>query len=550
MTGGTRPEPRKSGLPLSVKLILTTSFVVSGAVFASAIFSQRAIEDLARSDADSRRREGLAAIESESALLARNVAAAVATPLAQSALADVPPLLEAADRDYPRIQWLMVIDPTGQVVAATAQAPRPAGAARYDDGLVALVAGAPAGAVERTGAGTEWTYGTAIRLGDQAIGQLRLGVSTAELEAALSASLAEAAGRARGARRQMLLVAFLLLAGGVALAALQGLRMARPLRLLAEQAERIAGGDLERRVPEDRGDEIGTLARNFNFMAGRIGQLLVESAEKASLERELSLARAVQQAMLPAEDLIVHGGVRLVGHCVPASSCGGDWWTYRKLSGDRTLVVIGDATGHGMHSALIAATARGAVEALADADERLLSPEMVLRAIHAAISGIGEHSLLMTCFAAVIDAPAATLHYANAGQNFPYVLRRTPTGGLDDAQIIAARGNPLGDARIPHSARRGSMAMHPGDVLVTFTDGVVERQNPQGKLFGDRRLRAVLHGKKVDMEAQLVALREEIVRSVEAFAGGTDAQDDITFVLVQSVPALGKPRSVSARTAS
>lgn len=523
MSAATRPQGRKGGIPLSVKLILTTSFVVSGAVFASAIFSQRAIEDLARNDAESRRAEGLAAIESESALLARNVATAVSIPLGQSALADVPPLLEAAHRDYPRIRWMVVVDPTGQEVARVGDPPA-------------------AGAV----ATLEKEHGAEIRLGDQVLGQLRLGVSTAELEAALAASLTDAAEQARAARRKMLLVAVLLLAGGIALAALQGIGMARPLRMLAEQAERIAGGDLERRVPETRGDEIGVLARNFNFMAGRLGQLVIESAQKASLEREMSLAREVQQAMLPAEDLIVHGGVRIAGHCVPASSCGGDWWTYRKMSGDRTLLVIGDATGHGLHSALIAATARGAVEALADADERLISPETVLRGIHAAISGIGEHSLLMTCFAAVVDAPAATLHYANAGQNFPYVLRRNAAGALDDAQIIAVSGNPLGDPRIPHSVRRGSVAMHPGDVLVTFTDGVVERQNPLGKLFGDRRLRAVFRGKKVDAEAQLLALREEVVRSVEAFAAGTTSQDDVTFVLVQSVPAQGK----SVRTAS
>src|SRR5262249_50557702 len=152
----------------------------------------------------------------------------------------------------------------------------------------------------------------------------------------------------------------------------------------------------------------------------------------------------------------------------------------RKLSGNRTLIVIGDATGHGMHSALIAATARGAVEALGDADERLLTPEQVLKAIHAAISGIGDHALLMTCFAAVIDPGANTLSYANAGQNFPYVMRRGGDGALDEAQIIAASGNPLGDPHVQQSLRRGSVPMRQGDLLVTFTDGVVERQNPMG----------------------------------------------------------------------
>jgi serine phosphatase RsbU (regulator of sigma subunit)/HAMP domain-containing protein len=525
----------KAGVPLSVKLILTTSIVVSGAVFASAVYSQRAIRDLAHADAAARGVEGRAAIRREAELLARNVATAVSIPLGASQLSDVPPLLRSAVADYPRIQWLLVTDSTGQVVASTAGAP----STSADELATELASGAP-GLVVHRGEGTQWTYGTMIRLGDQSLGQLRVGVTTAELEAALAASLAAADRRAEEARQKMTLIALVLLGIGVLVAALQGWGMARPIRQLAAQAERIAGGDLQQRVPENRADEIGVLARNFNFMAGRIGTLLVESAQKASLEREMSLARQVQQAMLPPDELVAHGGAKIVGHCVPASSCGGDWWTYRKMSENRTLIVIGDATGHGMHSALIAATARGAVEALADADERLVTPEQVLQSIHAAISGVGEHALLMTCFAAVVDPAGKQLAYANAGQNFPYVMRRGGDGVLDEAQIIAASGNPLGDRDVPQVLRRGTVSMQPGDVLVAFTDGVVERQNPVGKLFGDRRLRGVFKGARIDAADDLAKLRLDVVRAVDAFAEGTDSQDDVTFVLVLSEPALDK----------
>ena len=99
------------------------------------------------------------------------------------------------------------------------------------------------------------------------------------------------------------------------------------------------------------------------------------------MERELALARSVQQGMLPSPLLELHGQFKFIGHCEPASSCGGDWWTFHKLPGGRLLIVIGDATGHGVHSAILASTARGAVEALAEADERLLSPYQVLRVV-------------------------------------------------------------------------------------------------------------------------------------------------------------------------
>ncbi len=536
-----------------MKLILTTSFVVSGAVFASAWFSRDAVgdltRDLAEADTKSRRDDGLAAIQREAQILCKNTATAISVPLTQNQLSEIEPLLTKAKTEFDQIQWLAVIDQQNLVVAVTPGAPGLTKNQAFTDSMTDTLAQAAPGTLASSNQDTDYVYGVAIESGGVVVGQLRMGMSTKALEDKLTASIREAEGRAgdakTGMRDKLTLVSLCLLAVGIGLAALQGLRMAAPLRLLALQAERIAGGHFEQRVPEERGDEIGLLARNFNFMASSIGELLHEKAHAASLEREMSLARQVQQSMLPPPGLVAHGGMRVLGHCVPASSCGGDWWTFRKLSGARLLVVIGDATGHGLHSALIAATARGAVEALADADERLLTPEQVLRAIHAAISGIGDHSLLMTCFAAVLDPNAGTLWFANAGQNFPYVLRRGSTGALDDAQIIAASGNPLGDPSVQQTLRRGSVPLRSGDVLVTFTDGVVERSNPTGKLFGDRRLRAVFRGQKVDSEDELVALRERVVTAIDTFADGTTAQDDVTFVLVQCESTAGRMRTAS-----
>jgi serine phosphatase RsbU (regulator of sigma subunit) len=323
---------------------------------------------------------------------------------------------------------------------------------------------------------------------------------------------------------------------GIVLAALQGIQLARPIKALTAAAERIAAGDLSQRVPHQRRDELGVLAGAFNYMTDEIKALLVEQAQKASLEKEMSLARQVQQAMLPPETLDQHGHLKVVGYCMPASSCGGDWWTYRKLSNGRMLLVVGDATGHGIHSAMIAATARGAVEALSGIDERLLTPEQVLRAIDSAIRQVGDHNVLMTAFAAVVDSVNGILHYANAGQNFPYVIKLGATRMLEEASIIAASGNPLGDRNIAVEIRRGSLQLRPGDLFVLFTDGLVERANPAGKLFGDRRLRSALTGQPLPDGNALVRLRDQLVEANERYAEGAMAEDDITLVLCQYDP--------------
>ena len=538
-------RPVRAGIPISAKLVFATSIVVAAAVGMATLFAQRAMTDITEAQIAARQEAGERSIVRASELVAQAVASAVSHPLANSVFTDVPPVLAAAiteDRASGdnRVLWLVVHDAIqgngGAIVAQTADTPdKPA----LDRLQIPLADGEQnaAGVVHAKILGTtQWVYGTDIKSGAKVIGTLRMGVSTEGLENQLASSIAETKRIAHAARNRALLVSLVVLALGVAFSALYGIQLAKPIHALTVQAERIAAGNLDSRVAEGRRDELGVLAHTFNVMSDEIRRLLVEQAQKASLEKEMSLARGVQQAMLPPDTLDQHGALKVVGYCMPASSCGGDWWTYRKLSNGRMLVVVGDATGHGMHSAMVAATARGAVEALSAIDERLLTPEQVLRAIDAGIRQVGDHNVLMTAFAAVFDSTTGTLHYANAGQNFPYVVSLGAARVLAQARIIAASGNPLGDRTIAVEIRRGSLQLGPGDLFVCFTDGLVERANPAGTLFGDRRLRQALIGEPLADGAALVTLRDRIVQVVERYAEGAVAEDDITLVLCQYDP--------------
>jgi len=532
------PAKARTGISISAKLILTTSVVVAVAVGAATWFSQRTIYELTALQIASRRASGEKAITRESELVAKAVATAVALPLAGSQYAEIRPVLDAAMRDDrqsgdQRLQWLVVTDTTSQIVAATERAPQTL--AEHEK---LLAGGTTIGDVThaRMQNGADWVYGVEIKLGDNKVGALRLGVSTAGLEAELAKSLAISDDRSKASQKRLLMIALVVLIFGMAFAALQSVGLLRPIRLLTAQANKIAGGDLESRVPENRRDELGVLAHTFNVMADEIVQLLAEQRQKVSLEKEMELARQVQQAMLPPAQLDSHGYLKVIGYCMPASQCGGDWWMYRKLDSGRMLLVLGDATGHGIHSAMIAATARGAVEALAAVDEKLLVPDQVLRAIDQAIRMVGEHNVLMTAFAAVFDSQTGQLNYANAGQNFPYVMRLSDTRVLEQASIIAASGNPLGDRNIQLEIRRGAVQMRPGDLFVCFTDGVVERANKSGKLFGDRRLRSALAGQSLVDGPGLVLLRDRVLAALDHHADGAQPEDDITFVLCQFDP--------------
>jgi sigma-B regulation protein RsbU (phosphoserine phosphatase) len=100
---------------------------------------------------------------------------------------------------------------------------------------------------------------------------------------------------------------------GSALAIFQGVGISRPLRVLAWRANQIAGGDLDARVVVKSNNEIGRLGANFNAMADRIVVLLEEAAEKVLLEKELELARTIQETLVPGSEPIERGRLSFAG---------------------------------------------------------------------------------------------------------------------------------------------------------------------------------------------------------------------------------------------
>lgn len=502
----------RKGLSLSVKLILTTALVVAAGVGAAAWSSVSTINELAQSEAAARRVSGEERIARQADAIARRAASAAALPMAEGNQTYLNTLVQQIVGEDPMVRWVEIAEvPGGRVIARW-----PADAAR-DGSLL--------------------QFSSSITAGTTTIGEIRLGVTTAALEEELARSVASARERGQAAARRTALIAALILVVGIILALIQALRITRPIGELSHQAHRIAEGDLAHRVTVASRDEIGVLADDFNFMADRVRTLIAEAAAKAGLEKEMELARAVQSSMIPPPHLIEHGPFRVVGHYEPATACGGDWWTVHLLDGDRMLLAVGDVTGHGVAAALVAATARGAVEALAATDERLLEPQQVLRAIDGAIRGVGGEQLLMTCFVALLDANRGVIDYSNAAHNFPYVTHVDEQRTVKQLGVLAMRGSPLGHRAGELKIDSGQRRLAPGDTLVFFTDGVIDRVGRGGDRFGDRRLRGMLLGRTFgEGAAAIMALRSDIVSELTSFAGGAPADDDVTLVLCQYDP--------------
>lgn len=309
---------------------------------------------------------------------------------------------------------------------------------------------------------------------------------------------------------------------GIILAVFQGLSISKPLKVLAARATEISAGDLDSRVQVTSRDEIGALGTSFNHMADQLAILLRETAEKAEIEKELEVARTIQETLVPGPEMVEHGDLRFAGFFQPASHCGGDWWTYLRLDDGKLVIVIGDVTGHGVPSAMITATAKAACDVAHNVLAERLGPSALLAIMNQAILDTGGTRFVMTCFASVYDPETRTLTFANAGHNFPYLYR----GGNFTALMV--RGNRLGDVS-DSQYQESSTRLEAGDLVIWYTDGIVECEGPGGEEYGEKRFRAAI--RQADGDA--AATRDQLVAGAYQFYGEVPRKDDITLVVGQ-----------------
>ena len=313
---------------------------------------------------------------------------------------------------------------------------------------------------------------------------------------------------------------------GTVLAILQGLSVSRPIKQLAWKADQIARGDLDARVEITSNDEIGFLGENFNFMADQISILLVQTAEKARIEQELEVAKAIQETLVPTAEPVDKGTLKFAGFYQPAAQTGGDWWTWSDLIGDKVLLVIGDVTGHGVPSAMITAAAKAACDVARHVHNDDVTVTRLLEIMNHAIFESAQRRFVMTCFASIIDTKLRTITYANAGHNFPYLFR-AGDGGKGEFGSLMIRGNRLGDDRASkYDAKTTELAG--GDVLIWYTDGIVECESESGEEYGEKRFRASVR-KSASLDAG--EMRDAIVADATAFFGDAPRKDDITMIV-------------------
>jgi serine phosphatase RsbU (regulator of sigma subunit)/predicted ester cyclase len=273
------------------------------------------------------------------------------------------------------------------------------------------------------------------------------------------------------------------------------------------------------RIVEDKiAEEWGMGTLGAKLRGQRLEQ---EIRERQRVEQELQVARSIQHASLPKEVPTLESW-QITPYYQPAREVGGDFYDFFDLGESRIGVAVGDATGKGVPAAIAASASCSMLRAVA----RVLgpfSPGEVLSQVNETLSARIPQNMFVTCFYAILDPKSATLSYANAGHDLPY-LRRSD----GDVEELRARGMPLG--LMPGMGyEEGEISLAEGNCVLFYSDGLVEAHNPRGEMFGFPRLRELVaeHGEER-------SLGNFLLEELYTFVGeGWEQEDDITLLTLR-----------------
>jgi HAMP domain-containing protein len=301
--------------------------------------------------------------------------------------------------------------------------------------------------------------------------------------------------------------------------------LSRAVNQLSKATGSVRSGDFSVRIPVRRHDQIGELHESFNEMAAGLERSVATVAQKEILEKELQIARELQQRLLP-RDIPSSDAVEFATLFEPSAAIGGDYFDILRIDDHRLIVVIADVSGHGLPTGLRMAMLKAALVILVEDGK---SPIEIFDRLSWMVRAEQERRFFVTCTLAVVDFQNNTLSLTNAGHPPTYLLRH--------AEVIelALEGNPLGALGETFGQRQ--IGLEDGDVLVWLSDGLIEATNREGDPFGYERLQKALEG-----PAETAAgVNRRLIAAVESFSEGEVAEDDKTLVSMRySIPELSE----------
>ena len=273
-------------------------------------------------------------------------------------------------------------------------------------------------------------------------------------------------------------------------------------------------------------DEIRLLRDSLDNMQRSLSQYIDEltetTAQKASMESELDVAKEIQMSMVPMTwpAFPDRDDIDMFGELTPARAVGGDLYDFCLRDG-RLYFCVGDVSGKGVPASLVMVVISSMFRTLltsVDAPDRLMS------IINTSMSARNENQMFVTLFVGELDLETGVLRYCNAGHNAPVILKNGVSRFLEaDANV------PVGIVSDwQYSLQTTKLPV--GDVLFLYTDGLSEAAREDGSFFGDERILSSLAGHQDGSSQSLV---HHMANAVRSFVGEAEQSDDLTMLAIK-----------------
>ncbi len=293
-----------------------------------------------------------------------------------------------------------------------------------------------------------------------------------------------------------------------------------PIMQLTTSANQLASGNFDSRVEIHTGDELENLGNIFNGMGRSL-------KEREQMKQSLELAKEIQQQLLP-DSAPICPNFDLAAQNLYCDETGGDYFDFIELksSGEQRFgLAVGDVSGHGIGSALVMATARGALHSLVDRHENHL--EVLASELNNQLCRGTANADFMTLFYGVLNPEMRSLCWISAG-HAPIFFYHAD-GRIEE---LDSSGIPLGIMEDTPYEMAPDIKFSPGEILLIGTDGIWETRNTNEEMFGAERVKELLI-RNASADADSIA--EQLITELNSFRGEHSQDDDITLMVVKAL---------------
>ena len=263
------------------------------------------------------------------------------------------------------------------------------------------------------------------------------------------------------------------------------------------------------------------LLANFGSIAVANSFSFLEAAERSDIEREADIAAEVQSSLIPKKLPEVQG-FSFGAYASSAHGVCSDYYDIIQTRSDKAVIAVGDVAGKGVAASIVLVMVRSILHLITASTKDVAT---LLQWVNRGITGKVDLDHYATLCLAAVDSSSGVVEFANAGHQ-PALLCRSSDGPLE---TFESKSVPIGVERgtIFVSAR---FALTEGDVLVLYTDGIVETMNAQGKQYGRKSLGAVVQRCR---ELSPSEIAEQIQEDLMGFAGTARPHDDRTVLVIK-----------------